>query len=150
MHQEIKAKHRSILEDRLVIEQLWTDLQTHKSAAQLTLDLAQTRKRLVQAYREVAQVSETQYQELATLRKSLRSQQHEWQNELEKTRNWIQAQHQELESQAARLVAKENELSIEKQGLSEIAAQCDKQRNRHRLEKRELLSEFELLLAKSA
>jgi hypothetical protein len=132
--------HREGLEMRLVSEQLWLELARQAPAAELTRSLATIRQRLADHYRDATQRLAAQQAELVRLGERLDQQQQRLVEQREQLQTWLAAQQHDIECQAARLVAREQELHAEATAAGQRETAWHKERNEFRREIRELLA----------
>jgi hypothetical protein len=131
--------HREAIEMRLVSEQLWLELSKHVPPAELTRSLAVLRQRLADHYRESHDKLTAQQAELMRLGNCLDEQQRRLVEQREQLRAWLAAQQQDIEAQAARLVAREQHLDSQEEAAKLQEARWHKERRELREHIRELL-----------
>lgn len=118
---ELGEMHRETLEIRLATEELWIQMSSTTPTPVLTRSLTQLRAKLSEHYRTAGEELARQRNDLLTIRNGL-AQQHErlvqQKHELEL---WATKRREEIELQAARLVAREQELDRQEAEFKEQA-----------------------------
>lgn len=138
--QELLALHRETLEVRLATEELWAQISSRTAPATLTQSLAMLRSRLAESYRgEIGQLEQQQHS-LATLRDALAGQLEQIKRDREQFLGWARQREEEIERQASRLVAREQELDSQE-------LRFDTQATQWREEQRTLQARVRQLLA---
>jgi septal ring factor EnvC (AmiA/AmiB activator) len=110
LHGELQQRHRETLEVRLAAEELWIQLAGSAPPAGLTLALERARSRLADQYRLAGAELLEQKQELESLRGELAAQCEAFTAQKKRYEQWAATRQQQLEIQARRLVAREQEL----------------------------------------
>ncbi|HTN76047.1 MAG TPA: hypothetical protein VL096_12400 [Pirellulaceae bacterium] len=136
---EAARMQREAIEMRLVSEQLWLELSQHAPPAELTQSLALLRKRLAENQRGAKEHAAEQKAELVRLATRLDEQQQKIVEQREHLQAWVAIQQQEIESQAASLVRREQELDQQEQTLKRERDQATKDRRELQQEVRRLL-----------
>ncbi len=135
---DIARRHREALEYRLVIEHMWNELGEKASAAELTKSLSAARRSLVSDYRLEGEKLTQQRDEIQQLGVRLDERRHQLQQEREKLEAWVTRCRMDVEEQAARLVAREQELDRQECQFQESEAGWAEERRRYEREIREL------------
>ncbi len=104
--------HRETLELRLATEELWNQLATLQPSAKLTQSLGQCRQRILDQYRLEASELDRRKQALDELREQIARQVEELNERHEQLSVWFADRRHELETQAAALVAREQEQNV--------------------------------------
>ena len=139
---DVLEMHRETLEMRLVAEQLWSELSEKTNSVKLTQSLSGLRSQLADHFKLAEQSLQQQKEEISTLAASLKERQTAITGKKKELQEWLQRRQQELEEQAARLVAKENKLEQEAFQLAQKRSEWPAER--HELKERivELESAF--------
>ncbi len=111
-HDEVLRLHRETLELRLATEELWNQLATLQPSAKLTQSLGQCRQRILDQYRLEASELDRRKQALDELREQIARQVEELNERHEQLSVWFADRRHELETQAAALVAREQEQNV--------------------------------------
>ncbi|MBN2579889.1 MAG: hypothetical protein JXB10_12950, partial [Pirellulales bacterium] len=110
LHDELQQKHRETLENRLAAEELWIQLAGSAPPAELTLALGRIRGQLADQYRLAGAELEERKKELEALHGELAVQCEAFTARKKQYEAWAAARQQQLEIQARRLVAREEDL----------------------------------------
>jgi hypothetical protein len=110
---ELLRLQRETLEMRLATEELWGQMSGSVPPATVTQSLARLRAKLAEHYRLQAVDIATQRKDLEDLAAKVTQQHQQVSAQKRELDVWIAHQHSEIESQAARLVAREEELDRE-------------------------------------
>jgi septal ring factor EnvC (AmiA/AmiB activator) len=102
--------HRETLEIRLATEELWVQLSGTAPAATLTQTLGQVRAKLAEQYRMANTELAGQRKELDEIRAQLAQQHEKLMVQKRDLDAWASRRQEEIQEQAARLVAREQEL----------------------------------------
>lgn len=142
MRADVAAMHREAIESRLAAEQLQAHLATAGSPAEITKQLAERRNRLADAFALERRVVSEQQAELRALAAELLEQQSSLNGEREQLNQWLRRQENDLEQQAARLIAREHELNRQQQTFAEREQVWANQRSELQHQIRELMSQL--------
>jgi len=140
MEATVATSHRETLEMRLVTQQLWTRLTGIAPPGELTSSLAQIRGRLSDHFRMASSGLEKQKEELLELSGRLDQRQEQLRMQRIEVQEWVARRHEEIEEQAARLVAREQELEAEQRRFDKAGQAMQHQHRQQQLELRQLLS----------
>lgn len=110
LRDELGRMHRETLEIRLATEELWVQLSGDAPPAALTRSLGRIRTKLAEQYRHANAELAEQRKELEAIRVQLVEQHAALAVEKRRFDEWIADRQQELDQQASRLVAREDEL----------------------------------------
>jgi len=110
MQADVLRLHRESLEMRLATEELFSQLSGRMSAARLTQSLSQIRARLADHYRMQHEDLAEQKHEIQTLTQRLETKRKSVERRKAELQEWVANRCEEVETQAARLVAREQEL----------------------------------------
>lgn len=116
---ELGQMHRETLEIRLATEELWAQLAGSAPPAALTHSLGRIRSKLADQYRLANTELQGQRKELEDIRQQLAAQHQRLLEDKRQFERWALTQHAEAEAQAARLVAREHQLSEMEAAMSD-------------------------------
>jgi hypothetical protein len=139
---ELAENQRDLLETRLAVEELWTQLSGLIPPAVLTENLTRLRGRINEQYRMQQNELAAQKAELETLRAELGAENEKLRIQTGELRRWADARHDEIERQAAFLTAREQELEQQDEDLHRQSQQWRQERGRFELEIRRLENEL--------
>ena len=139
LHGEVTRLHRESLELRLVTEQLWARLSGKLGPAAMTKALAELRSKLADHYRLADQTLSERKQELQELGVSLAEQQQAIQQQRGELQQWAARRRQEVEHEAARIVAREQQLERREADQRQVRDQHDQQLRQHEEKIRDLM-----------
>ncbi len=140
MEATVATTHRETLEMRLVTQQLWTRLTGIAPPGELTSSLAQIRGRLADHFQMASSSLEKQKQELLELSARLDQRQEQVRQQRIEVQEWVARRHEEIEEQAARLVAREQELEAQQRQFDKAGQAMQHKHRQQQLELRQLLS----------
>lgn len=111
LHADVSRMYREAIEMRLCTQQQWAELTESISPAELSKNLAQLRRKLMEQF----QLSETrmarQKEELESLLQRLDQHRESVEEQREEVRGWVHRRHVEIEDDAVRLLDREQELN---------------------------------------
>lgn len=110
MRNELGRMHRETLEIRLATEELWVQMAGSAPPAAITHSLGQIRSRLADDYRLANVELGEKKRELQALYDQLAAQHEKLRRHKEELERWTTARQEEIQQQAQRLVAREQEL----------------------------------------
>ncbi len=139
---ELVESQREILETRLAVEELWTQLSGVVPPAVLTENLARLRGRLAEQYRLQQSELASQQAELETLRAELAAENEKLRIQTGELRRWADLRHDEIERQASFLTAREQELNQQDEDLNHQSRTWRQERGRYEQEIRRLENEL--------
>ena len=111
--------HRETLEIRLATEELWVQLSGAAPPAALVRSLGRIRTKLADQYRQAGAELAEQKKELEAIRGQLNTQHEKLVEHKRRLEQWAAGRQEECEKQAARLVAREEQLHREETWLRE-------------------------------
>jgi septal ring factor EnvC (AmiA/AmiB activator) len=132
---ELQRLHRETLEIRLATEELWAQLSGAAPPAALTRSLGRIRTQLADQYRSANAELLEQKKELSSIRDELADQYEKLVGQRRKFETWAVGRQQEAEIQAARLIAREQE-------LGEAETRVAEESRRWEIERREFEQEI--------
>ena len=137
---ELAVSQREVFEMRLATEEIYSQLSGSLAPASLARSIAQTREKLADHYQlqegEIAQ----QGRELEQTRVEMSTQHAELLRQRDELDAWLRKRQQEIEQQAARLVAREQELDRQDRHTAEQAMKWNEERQEYKVEIRRLLA----------
>ena len=142
MRAEVNRTQREALETRLATEELWAQMSGPLAPASLARSLAQVRAKLADHYRLTDRDLNERRRELEALRHSLDEKHSQLQKRWEEMENWAEGQRQAVEDQAARLVAREQELDRQQTYFEELELRWQEERHGYRQDIRQLLAKI--------
>ena len=138
MQVTVTDTHREALELRLATEQLWAQLGKEVSPRELAETLGELRAKLSEHYRTAEDALELQRDELQEMASRLDDQQQCIRDDRLQLQQWVERRNEEIEFQAARLVAREQELHSQQSQLALTREKWEQQRNEYEDEIRRL------------
>lgn len=139
---ELRKTQREALEMRLATEETWQQLQGVLAPATLTRSIAIVRSRIADHFQLAADEVAAQRAKLEALRVELNEQHDRLSERSRELQRWSQVREQDLESQAARLVAREQELDEQAREAENLKRSWETERRSHLEEKQCLLAEL--------
>ena len=125
LREELGRMHRETLEIRLATEELWVQLSGAAPPAAVTRSLGHIRTRLAEQYAQANAELAEQKKELDTIRLQLNAQLEKLRDQKRLFEQWATARGRDCETQAARLVAREEQLQREE---NQLRAEADRWR----------------------
>lgn len=113
LREELGRMHRETLEIRLATEELWVQLAGAAPPAALTRSLGRIRTKLAEQYAQANAELAERKRELETIRARLEEQFRKLLEQRRRFDGWAAGRRQECESQASRLIAREQQLQLE-------------------------------------
>jgi hypothetical protein len=144
---EALSLHRQSLEMRLLAEQLWAQITSRLSPAEVTQSLAQLRTKLAEQYRLEEDQLDTKKRELVELAERITGQHQELTQLRKGLREWASARETEIEHQASALVNRELALDAKEDGFRQSHQAWQAERRRYEQKIRELSSQLRPLPA---
>ncbi len=138
LQSDVGRLHRDSLEMRLIAEQLWSQLAGKLTPAELTKSISDSRSKLAEHFQVEQDRVAQQRQELTDLAVKLENRQLQLTRQRRELEEWAQRRDQEIEEQAARLVAREQELDRQEQNHLETESKWDDERRRYERQIRDL------------
>lgn len=139
---EVNAVHREALEMRIVTEELWLQISGKIAPAAMTRSLAQLRSKLADHYRLASAKLAKQKHELEQLSLQLNGKYQSIQQQRISLQQWLDRRNEEIEEQAARLVAREQELDGQESQLEQTHQQWELERNKHHAEMQRVMQQL--------
>jgi chromosome segregation ATPase len=143
LRRELGQMHRETLELRLATEELWAQLSGAAPPAALTRSLGQVRAKLAEEYRRSGADLARQRKELEEIRGQLTGQHESVVRQRRDLDAWAASQREEIERQAQRLVAREQQLEREHAQVEEQARQWKSRELGYQQEIRQLRARLE-------
>ncbi len=142
LRSEVKDIQRETLEMRLATEELWARLCGTMAPAALTQSLAQIRSRLAEQSRmDQVEIAE-QKTELESIRLRIAQQHEKVERQQHELQDWARRREEEIERQAARLVAREQQLDTQETDFDRKLVEWQKERRGYQQEIRMLLRQL--------
>jgi chromosome segregation ATPase len=140
MQSELRNTQREVLEMRLATEETWAQLSGALAPASLTRSIAQVRAKLADHYRTTIEELAERSEQLELVRGDLTKQLTALQAKQAELNAWAERRHVDIESQASRLVSREQELDRQQQHYEQLESQWHIERTDYQAEIRRLLS----------
>jgi hypothetical protein len=131
---ELERIHRETLEIRLATEELWAQLSGVAPPAALTHSLGRIRAKLARQYAQANAEAAEQKNALETIRGQLIAEHEKLVEQKRQFEQWVAACREECQQQAARLVAREQQLHHEKTELRQQWQRWQAERLRYQIE----------------
>jgi septal ring factor EnvC (AmiA/AmiB activator) len=138
LRDELQQVHRETLEVRLATEELWAQLSGAAPPAALTRSLGRIRTQLADQYRQANAELLERKKELESIRDQLAGQYEKLVEQRRQFEQWAVGRRQEAEQQAARLIAREQELEDAETRFNELSRQWELDRREYEQEIRRL------------
>ncbi len=138
---------------RLATEEIWAQLSGALAPASLARSIAQVRGKLGDHYRLTLDEIATRSERLESVRHDLAVQFDALEEQRQELHGWAERRVADVESQAARLVAREQELDRQQQHYEQLESRWQVERREYQAEVRRLLAtirELELVEIKAA
>jgi hypothetical protein len=140
LQSDLRSSQREMLEMRLATEETWAQLSGALAPASLTRSIAQVRARLADHYRATLDEITHRAAVLEELRTDLAQQLAAHESQRQELHTWAERRHADVEQQAARLVAREQELDRQQQHYEQMESQWHVDRAELQAEIRRLLA----------
>jgi hypothetical protein len=140
LQSELRITQREVLEMRLATEETWAQLAGALAPASLTRSISQVRARLADHYRSTLDELLHRSEQLETVRRDLTQQLQGLEAQRAELNAWAERRHVDIESQAARLVSREQELDRQQQHYEQMESQWHIERTDYQAEIRRLLA----------
>jgi hypothetical protein len=137
---ELRASQREILEMRLATEETWAQLSGALAPGSLTRSISQIRTKLADHYRTTIDELATRSEQLELVRGDLTKQLQALESQRAELAAWAERRHADVESQAARLVSREQELDRQQLHYEQMESQWHIERTDYQAEIRRLLA----------
>jgi hypothetical protein len=144
---EALSLHRQSIEMRLLAEQLWSQITSRLSPAEVTQSLAQLRVKLADHYRLEEEQLAARKNELVELGERIAAQHEELVQLRSGLRDWAAARQTEIEQQAAALVQRELALDSKEDGFRQDEHAWQSDRRRYEQQIRDLTHQLRALPA---
>jgi hypothetical protein len=125
---------------RLATEETWAQLSGALAPASLTRSISQVRAKVADHYRQTLDEIATRTQQLESLRRDLAEQFAAQESQRQELQGWAERRHADIEQQASRLVAREQELDRQQQHYEQMESQWHIERTDLQAEVRRLLA----------
>jgi DNA repair exonuclease SbcCD ATPase subunit len=139
---EVNRGQRETLETRLATEELWAQMAGPLAPASLARSLAQVRAKLAEHYRFTDRELAERRSELESLRRALDEKHTQLQQRWHELEDWAERQRHDVEEQASRLVAREQELDQQQSYFAEMELRWQSERTGYRQDIRQLLGKL--------
>jgi chromosome segregation ATPase len=140
LHDELMQSQREVLEVRLATEEIWSELSGMVSPAALTRSIAQVRARLAEQFSLAKADLAKREERLRDLAVELAAEHERLQLQTTELNEWVARRTEELERQAARLVASERQRDRQRTQDHEESLQWHAERLEYQREIRRLLT----------
>jgi chromosome segregation ATPase len=140
MQAELRVTQREVLEMRLATEETWAQLSGALAPASLTRSISQVRAKLADHYRVTLDELGQRSAQLENVRHELAHQLQSLESQRTELNAWAERRHTDIESQAARLVAREQELDRQQLNYEHMESQWHIERTDYQAEIRRLLA----------
>lgn len=137
---ELRGTQREVLEMRLATEETWAQLSGALAPASLTRSISQVRSKLADHYRNTLDDIASRSQQLEAVRRDLAQQLAAIEEQRQELAGWAERRHCDIEEQAARLVAREQELDRQQHHYEQMESQWCIERADYQAEVRRLLA----------
>ena len=139
---ELGASQKDVLEMRLAAEEVWARLAGALAPAALSQSIAQVRAQLGEHYRLANAELSARLDELRQASAQLIEQRETLLNQKTELENWADRRREEMERQAARLIAREQELNRQHAYYEDLQGKWEAERAGLRREIQQLLTEL--------
>ena len=139
---ELGASQKDVLEMRLAAEEVWARLAGALAPAALSQSIAQVRAQLGEHYRLANAELSARLDELRQASAQLVEQRETLLNQKTELENWADRRREEMERQAARLIAREQELNRQHAFYEDLQGKWEAERAGLRREIQQLLAEL--------
>ena len=147
---ELRGTERETLEMRLAIEETWQQLAGALSPASLTRSISIVRAKLADHYRQTLEQIGRQSEQLEAVRRDLGQQLTAIESQRQELQAWAERRHGDIEEQAARLVAREQELDRQQLHFEQMESRWQLERIDYQSEIRRLLAALRSVELKAA
>jgi len=142
MQEELRATQRDALELRLATEETWLQLQGALAPATLTRSITQVRARLADHFQLAAEDVAARRQEFESVRLELSEEHEQLLQRRDELQRWLDRRESDLEQQAARLIAREQELDSQQHRFELDEKKWHAERAEYRREIQQLLAHW--------
>jgi hypothetical protein len=140
LQQQLRQVHKETLQTRLAAEELLGQLSGAVPAAALTSSISRLRRRLDDQFRLAQSDLTQQRQALEGLRAILTERHEQLVQQKAELQDWVRQREATIEQQAARLVAREQELDLQQEQFQSFEHRWQEERQGYQQEIRRLLS----------
>jgi chromosome segregation ATPase len=137
---ELRVSQREVLELRLATEETWAQLSGALAPASLARSIAQVRAKLADHYRATLDEIAGRLEQLDNVRGDLAQQLDALETQRQELAAWAERRQADIEGQAARLVAREQELDRQQQHYEQMESRWTIERADYQAEIRRLLA----------
>jgi hypothetical protein len=137
---ELATTQREVLEMRLATEETWSQLSGALAPASLARSISQVRAKLADHYRIAIEEMVDRQQQLEMVRRELSEQLQQLAGQRNELQQWAERRQCDLEQQAARLIAREQELDRQQRHYEERESRWQVERGDYQSEIRSLLA----------
>jgi hypothetical protein len=142
LRDDLQATQRELCELRLATEETWVQLTGRAPPARLTLAMAEVRRRLADQYSGEAAQLDGQRRELESLREVISGQLSRLKEDRRQFQKWAQRRQSDVEKQAARLVAREQQLDAQETKFQDAALRWRDEQRGYQRQIRRLLAQL--------
>ena len=142
LRDDLHATQRELCELRLATEETWVQLTGRAPPASLTLAMADVRRRLADQYASEAAQLAGQRRELESLREVLSGQLARLKDDRRQFQKWAERRQADVEKQAARLVAREQQLDTQETKFEDAALKWRDEQRGYQRQIRRLLAQL--------
>jgi chromosome segregation ATPase len=147
---ELRHTEREALEMRLATEETWNQLAGALAPASLTRSISIVRAKLADHYRQTLESIAAKSRELESVRRDLAEQLDALETQRHELQQWAERRHEDIEHQAARLVAREQELDRQQQHYEQLESRWHLEQIEYQAEIRRLLAALRTVELKAA
>jgi hypothetical protein len=140
LQSELRQTQREVLEMRLATEEVWAQLAGALAPASLSRSISQVRSRLADHYRQTLDEIAGRAERLELVRRDLVAQFEGLESQRAELHSWAERRLADVEAQAARLVAREQELDRQQQHFEQLESRWQLERADYQTEIRRLLA----------
>jgi uncharacterized protein involved in exopolysaccharide biosynthesis len=137
---ELRNTQREVLEMRLATEETWAQLSGALAPASLARSISQIRTKLADHYGSTLEEIAQRREQLESLRSGMAEQFAALESRRQELQAWAERRHTDIEQQASRLVAREQELDRQQQYYEQMESQWQVERTEYQSEVRRLLA----------
>ena len=150
MRIELRNTEREALEMRLATEETWNQLAGMMAPAALMRSISIVRAKLADHYRQTLETIAAKSADLETVRRDLASQLDALEAQRHELQLWAERRHEDIEHQAARLVAREQELDRQQEHYEQMETRWNLEQIEYQAEIRRLLAALRAVELKAA
>jgi hypothetical protein len=139
---ELEETQREVLEMRLATEETWAQLTGALAPAALSSSIAQTRTKLADLFAHQLRELADRRAELQRLREELAREHSHFEEHRSEMQAWVRRREQEMETQAERLIAREQELDRQQAQYDALEGRWTLERDDYRGQIRRMMAEL--------